>query len=107
VAARFLTDPDQMWAMAGRFEKHAQLLAAEGQRIWAASQDAPGADWNGAADATSIDGTAEMHWAFRNVVTMLRGVRDGLIRDANRYEEEAMVSRELLDSLSFSTSSLG
>ncbi len=31
---------------------------------------------------------------FRNVVTMLHGVRDGLIRDANNYEQqEAVPSR--------------
>lgn len=80
MAARFLTDPEQMRAMAGRFEMHARRLI----------------------EATSVDGMGQLHWASRNVVTMLRGVRDGLLRDASSYEEHERVSRELLNSLSFS-----
>ncbi|AKN17448.1 hypothetical protein [Mycobacterium haemophilum] len=80
MAARFLTDPEQMRAMAGRFDMHARWLT----------------------EATSLDAMGQMHWASRNVVSMLCGVRDGLLRDASRYEEQERVSRELLSSLSCS-----
>ncbi|GAB4984259.1 hypothetical protein MAHJHV60_46800 [Mycobacterium avium subsp. hominissuis] len=36
--------------------------------------------------------------AFRNIVTMLHGVRDGLIRDANNYEQEEQASQQMLGS---------
>jgi hypothetical protein len=40
----------------------------------------------------------QMNQAFRNVVTMLHGVRDGLIRDARNYEQQEAASRQLLSS---------
>jgi hypothetical protein len=79
VAARFLTDPDQMRAMADRFDLHAKTVAA----------------------VLASDG-AQMHWACRNVVTMLNGVHDDLVRAADRCEADERVSRELLGSLSLS-----
>ena len=45
-----------------------------------------GAGWSGQAQATSYDTMGQMNQAFNNIVNMLHGVRDGLIRDANNYE---------------------
>jgi hypothetical protein len=91
MAARFLTDPDQMWAMARKFDTHAQRVEAEGRRLWPAAADS--------AAGTPEDPPREMHWSFCNVVTMLRDVRDGLVRIATRYENEESASRDLLGGL--------
>ena len=40
----------------------------------------------------------QMHQAFRNIVTMLHGVRDGLICDANNYEVQEQASQQILSS---------
>jgi hypothetical protein len=37
-----------------------------------------------------------MNQAFRNIVNMLHGVRDGLNRDANNYEEQEHSSQQTL-----------
>ena len=36
--------------------------------------------------------------AFRNIVNMLHSVRDGLVRDANNYEQQEQASQQLLRS---------
>ncbi len=36
--------------------------------------------------------------AFRNIVNMLHGVRDGLVRDANNYEQQEQASQQILSS---------
>jgi WXG100 family type VII secretion target len=95
---RFMTDPNQMRAMAGRFDVHAQTVEDEARKMWASSQNIAGAGWSGAAQMTSYDTMAQMHQAFRNIVTMLHGVRDGLIRDANNYEAQEQASQHLLSS---------
>ena len=48
--------------------------------------------------ATSYDTMGQVNQAFRNVVNMLRGVRDGLIRDANNYEQQEAASQQILSS---------
>ena len=48
--------------------------------------------------ATSYDTMGQMHQAFRNIVTMLHAVRDGLIRDANNYEAQEQASQQILSS---------
>jgi WXG100 family type VII secretion target len=93
---RFMTDPDQMRAMAGRFDMHAQTVEDEARRMWASSQNIAGAGWSGSAQTTSYDTMAQMNTAFRNIVTMLHGVRDGLIRDANNYEAQEQASQQIL-----------
>ena len=40
----------------------------------------------------------QMNQAFRNIVNMLHGVRDGLIRDANHYESQEQASQQILSS---------
>ncbi len=35
---------------------------------------------------------------FRNIVNMLHGVRDGLVRDANNYEQQEQASQQILSS---------
>jgi hypothetical protein len=40
----------------------------------------------------------QMNQAFRNIVDILHGVRDGLIRDANNYEQREAVSQQILSS---------
>ncbi|MGB3287200.1 WXG100 family type VII secretion target, partial [Mycolicibacter algericus] len=49
MATRFMTDPDAMRAMAGRFDVHAQTVEDEARRMWASSQNIAGAGWSGAA----------------------------------------------------------
>lgn len=94
----FLTDPHQMRAIAGRFDTHAQTVEDEARRMMASSQNISGAGWSGLAESTSLDTVGQMHVAFRNIVTMLHGVRDGLVRDANRYEQQESESQSTLSS---------
>src|ERR1700761_8284776 len=98
MATRFMTDPHSMRAMAGRFETHAQTVEDEARRMWASSQNISGAGWSGQAEATSLDTMTQMNQAFRNIVNMLHGVRDGLIRDANNYEQQEQASQQILSS---------
>lgn len=98
VATRFMTDPHAMRDMAGRFEVHAQTVEDEARRMWASSQNISGAGWSGLAEATSLDTMTQMNQAFRNIVNMLHGVRDGLVRDANNYEQQEQASQQILSS---------
>jgi WXG100 family type VII secretion target len=98
VATHFMTDPHQMRAMAGRFDVHAQTVEDEARRMWASSQNISGAGWSGTAQATSYDTMGQMNTAFRNIVTMLHGVRDGLLRDVNNYEQQEQASQQILSS---------
>jgi WXG100 family type VII secretion target len=98
MATRFMTDPHGMRAMAGRFETHAQTVEDEARRMYASSQNIAGAGWSGLASATSLDTMGQMNTAFRNIVNMLHGVRDGLIRDANNYEQQEQASQQILGS---------
>lgn len=95
---RFMTDPHQMRAMAGRFDVHAQTVEDEARRMWASSQNIAGASWSGTAQVTSYDTMGQVNTAFRNIVTMLHGVRDGLLRDATNYEAQEQASQQLLSS---------
>ena len=95
---RFMTDPDQMRAMAGRFDVHAQTVEDEARRMWVSSQNIAGSGWSGTAQTTSYDTMGQMNQAFRNIVTLLHGVRDGLIRDANNYEAQEQASQQMLSS---------
>lgn len=92
----FMTDPDQMRAMAGRFDVHAQTVQDEAVKMWASSQNIAGAGWSGPAQLSSYDAMGQMNTAFRNIVTMLHGVRDGLVRDANNYEQQELASQHVL-----------
>ncbi|TXH11009.1 MAG: WXG100 family type VII secretion target [Spirochaetes bacterium] len=98
MTARFMTDPDAMRAMAGRFDAHAQTVEDEARRMFASSQNIVGSGWGGLASATSLETMTQMNAAFRNIVTMLHGVRDGLIRDANHYEQQEAASNAALSS---------
>ncbi|WP_236728315.1 WXG100 family type VII secretion target [Mycobacterium tuberculosis] len=88
MASRFMTDPHAMRDMAGRFEVHAQTVEDEARRMWASAQNISGAGWSGMAEATSLDTMTQMNQAFRNIVNMLHGVRDGLVRDTNNYDHQ-------------------
>jgi WXG100 family type VII secretion target len=98
MATRFMTDPHAMRAMAGRFEVHAQTVEDEARRMWASSQNISGAGWSGSAQATSYDTMGQMNQTFRNIVSMLQGVCDGLVRDANNYELQEQASQQILSS---------
>jgi WXG100 family type VII secretion target len=87
-----------MRAMAGRFETHAQTVSDEARRMWASTQNIAGAGWSGQAQATSYDTMGQMNQAFTNIVNMLHGVRDGLVRDANHYEVQEQGSQQSLSS---------
>src|ERR1700750_891299 len=95
---RFMTDPHEMRSMAGRFDVHAQTVEDEARKMWASSQNIAGAGWSGTAQMTSYDTMGQMNQAFRNIVNMLHGVRDGLIRDANNYEQQEQASQQILSS---------
>ena len=96
--SRFMTDPHAMRAMAGRFEMHAQTVSDEARKMWASSQNIAGAGWSGTAQATSYDTMGQTNQAFNNIVNMLQGVRDGMIRDANNYEQQEQASQQVLSS---------
>ena len=96
--ARFMTDPHSMRAMAGRFETHAQTVEDEARKMMASSQNISGSGWSGMAEATSFDTMGQMNQAFRNITNMLHSVRDGLIRDANNYEQQEQASQQILSS---------
>jgi WXG100 family type VII secretion target len=98
MTARFMTDPHAMRDMAGRFEVHAQTVEDEARNMWASSQNISGSGWGGAAEATSYDTMGQMNQAFRNIVNMLHSVRDGLVRDANNYEQQEQASQQMLGS---------
>jgi WXG100 family type VII secretion target len=98
MATRFMTDPHAMRAMAGRFETHAQTVEDEARRMWSSSVNISGAGWSGTAQATSYDTMGQMNQAFRNIVNMLHGVRDGMLRDAGNYEQQEQASQQLLRS---------
>jgi WXG100 family type VII secretion target len=96
--ARFMTDPNAMRDMAGRFDVHAQTVEDEARKMWASSVNIAGGGWSGTAQTTSYDTMGQMNQAFRNIVNMLHGVRDGLIRDANNYEQQEQASQQILSS---------
>ena len=98
MTARFMTNPHQMRAMAGRFDVHAQIVEDEARKMWASSLSIAGAGWSGQAQATSYGTMSRADRAIPNIVNMLQGVRDGPIRDANNYEAQAQASRQLLRS---------
>ncbi|MBX9701898.1 WXG100 family type VII secretion target [Mycobacterium kansasii] len=98
MASRFMTDPHAMRDMAGRFETHAQTVEDDARKMFASSQNISGAGWSGQASATSLDTMGQMNQAFRNIVNMLHGVRDGLIRDAANYEQQEQASQQILSS---------
>ncbi|WP_373193188.1 WXG100 family type VII secretion target [Mycobacterium marinum] len=98
MTTRFMTDTHAMRDMAGRFEMHAQTVEDEARKMWASSQNIAGAGWSGMASATSLDTMGQMNTAFRNIVNMLHGVRDGLVRDANNYEQQEQASQQVLGS---------
>jgi WXG100 family type VII secretion target len=98
MTARFMTDPHAMRDTAGRFEVHAQTVEDEARKMWASSQNISGVGWSGQAQATSLDTMGQMNQAFRNIVSMLHGVRDGLVRDASNYEQQEQASQQVLSS---------
>jgi WXG100 family type VII secretion target len=98
MTTRFMTDGHAMRDMAGRFHVHAQTVEDEARKIWASSQNIAGAGWSGTAQATSYETVGQMNTAFRNIVNMLHGVRDGLIRDATNYEAQEQASQQILSS---------
>jgi WXG100 family type VII secretion target len=98
VTTRFMTDPNAMRDMAGRFDMHAQTVEDEARKMWASSVNIAGAGWSGSAQSTSYDTMGQMNQAFRNIVNMLHGVRDGLIRDAANYETQEQASQQILSS---------
>jgi len=73
-------------------------VEAEAAKMWSSSVNIAGAGWSGTAQATSYDTMGQMNQAFRNIVNMLSGVRDGLVRDANNYETQEQTSQQILSS---------
>ena len=98
MTAQFMTDPHEMRAMAARFEGHAMAVEENARRMLSSAQNISGSGWSGAASATSMDTVGQMHTAFKNIVNLLHGVRDGMIRDANHYEQQEHTSHQILSS---------
>jgi WXG100 family type VII secretion target len=98
MTTRFMTDPNAMRAMAARFDLHAQTVEDDSRKMWASAVNISGAGWGGQASQTSYDTMGQMQQAFRNIVNMLHGVRDGLVRDANHYEQQEAASQATLSS---------
>lgn len=98
MVTRFMTDPHEMRAMAGRFEAHAQTVHDEANRMWVSSMNIAGVGWSGNAQMTSHDTMGQMNQAFANIEQMLTGVRDGLYKHANDYEQQEQDSRKILSS---------
>lgn len=87
MAERFGNHPNQLRDMANRFEVHAGAVEDEERRIRASTQNTADASGFIMAQGISAGTAGQMHQAFRNIVAMLRGVRDELIRDANDYRQ--------------------
>ncbi|MGB3521772.1 MAG: WXG100 family type VII secretion target [Mycobacterium sp.] len=98
MTTRFMTDPDAMRSTAARFDAHAQTVEDEARRMWASTTSISGSGWGGLAERTSYDTMGQMQTAFSNIVNMLHGVRDGLIRDASQYEQQEAASQQILSS---------
>mgnify|MGYP005817597051 CR=1 FL=1 len=98
MTTRFMTDPHAMRATAARFDAHAQTVEDEARRMWASTTSISGSGWGGLAERTSYDTMGQMQTAFSNIVTMLHDVRDGLLRDANLYEQQEAASQQVLSS---------
>ena len=69
--------------------------ADEARKMWASTTNIAGQLVGAAGRGTSYDTMGQMNQAFRNIVNMLHGVRDGLIRDANNYETQEQASKQL------------
>jgi hypothetical protein len=74
---RLMADPDQMRDVAVLFDMYAQIVQDEALKMWALSQNFAG-----------CSGPGQINQALRNILNMLHGVRDGLIRDADIYEQQ-------------------
>lgn len=98
MTSHFMTDPHQMRAMAGKFDVHAQTVEDEARKMWASSTNISGAGWSGGAEIKSYETMGQMQSAFRNIITMLHDVRDGMNRDANHYEQQEAESQQILGS---------
>lgn len=75
MTTRFMTYPHEMRSIAGRFEVHTRTVEDAARKLLASSQNIAGAAWGGTAQATSYNTASQMNTAFRNIVTMLHGVR--------------------------------
>ncbi len=77
-------------------------MAQVAQCCAAARRAADGAGHHGptstALHLPGLDTMTQMNQAFRNIVNMLHGVRDGLVRDANNYEQQEQASQQILSS---------
>ncbi|MGH3521630.1 MAG: WXG100 family type VII secretion target, partial [Mycobacterium sp.] len=63
MTTRFITDPDGMRVMAGRFDVHAQTVEDEARKMWASSTNISGVGWGGLAERTSYDTMGQMQTA--------------------------------------------
>jgi WXG100 family type VII secretion target len=88
MTARFVTHPNQMRSIAVLFEMYAQIVQDEARKMRASSQNIAGADWSGQAQVSSYHTMGQINQAFLDIVNMLYGARDDLIRDANIYEQQ-------------------
>jgi WXG100 family type VII secretion target len=74
------------------------MVQDEALKVRASSQNIAGADWPGQAGLSSYDAMGQISEAFRNIVNMLHGARDDLIRDANIYEQQERDFQQTLGS---------
>jgi WXG100 family type VII secretion target len=93
---RFMTDPAEMRAMAAKFDAAAQSVSDEARKMFASSLNIVGAGWGGDAANASHTNMGEANQAFNHIVTSLQETRDGMIRDANNFEQQEHESQRLL-----------
>jgi WXG100 family type VII secretion target len=89
-----MADPDQMRSVASLFDMYAQIVQDEALKMWASSQNSAGTGCSGRAQASSRDTMGQINQALRNILNMLHGVRDGLIRDADIDEQQEQVPQQ-------------
>ncbi|MGB9224716.1 WXG100 family type VII secretion target [Mycobacterium sp.] len=83
---RFTIDSHEMRSVADLFDLYAQIVQDEALIMSCKAQ------------VDSHDTKGQINQTFHNIVDMLHGVRDGLIRDANIYEQQEQASRQILGS---------
>ncbi|MGB9306233.1 MAG: WXG100 family type VII secretion target [Mycobacterium sp.] len=83
---RFMIDPHEMRAVADLFDMYAQIVQDEALMMLCKAQ------------VDSHDTKGQINQTFRNIVDMLHGARDGLIRDADIYEQQEQAPKRILGS---------
>lgn len=94
----FMTDPVAMRDSAAKFHQHADNIAADAGKAWAAANDISGSGWQGGANLASLGTMEEMNRAFKKIQDMCSGVADKLRVGADNYEQQEQANQSSLSS---------